>query len=83
MSRSREKQEKQQHKNQEEKMLERIHSAKMTPVAHEERKKKLALPNRLNRGESTEEEQKEQQDTVEKATMVYRQMLPECDGFKQ
>lgn len=75
MSRSKEKQEKQQ-KKQEEKMLERIHSAKVTPVAHEERKKKPALQNRLNMGESTEEEQKEKQDMVEKATMVYRQMLP-------
>jgi hypothetical protein len=75
MSRSKEKQEKQQ-KKQEVKMLERIHSAKVTSVAHEERKKRPALPNRLNMRESTEEEQNEQQDMVEKATMVYRQMLP-------
>jgi hypothetical protein len=49
MSRSKEKKEKQQ-KKQEEKMLERIKSAKVTPIVHEERKKKPALPNRLNIG---------------------------------
>ncbi len=75
MNRSKEKREKKQRK-QEETMLEQIRSRKVTRVAYEERKKKPALPNRLNVGGSAEEEQKEQQDTVEKAAMVYRQMLP-------
>jgi len=75
MNRSKEKREKKQNK-QEEKMLEQIRSRKVAQVVYEERKKKPALPNRLNIGGSAEEEQKEQQDTVEKAAMVYRQMLP-------
>ena len=53
MSRSRENLQKQ--KKQEEKMLEQIRSRKVPRVTYEERKKQLAIPNRLNMGGSVEE----------------------------
>lgn len=75
MSRTKEKLQDKQ-RDREERMLERIRSGKATRVVCEERKKKRSLPNCLNMGESSEEEEREKQNTVERATMVYRQMLP-------
>jgi hypothetical protein len=63
-------------RDREEKMLEQVRSGKAIRVVYEERKKKRSLPNCLNMGESSEEEEREKQNTVEKAAMVYRQMLP-------
>ena len=63
-------------RDRERKMLERVRSGKAIKVVYEERKKKPALPNCLNMGESADEEGREKQETVEKAAMVYSQMLP-------
>ncbi len=45
-------------------------------VIYEERKKKQSLPNRKNISGSTEKQKDEDQDTIERTTAVYRQMLP-------
>jgi hypothetical protein len=67
---------KQKQKEREEKLLEQIRSGKAIRVFYEERKKKPSLPNRKCQLETPEQELKERQETVEKATMVYRQMMP-------
>lgn len=64
-------------KDSEEKMLEQIRSGNAIRVHYEKRKKKSALPNRLNMAESVEEELKEKQEIAEDATKVYRKMLPD------
>lgn len=43
---------------------------------YEDRKKKPSIPNSLNMGESVDAELEERQDMVERATIIYRQMLP-------
>lgn len=58
------------------KILEQIRNSKAIRVNYEEREKKKAIPNRLNMAESAEEEIKDKQETIERATIVYRQMLP-------
>jgi len=63
-------------REREEKMLEQIRKGKVTRIAFEERKKKLALPNRLNMKDSPEDEEEERQAMVENATKVYRKLLP-------
>lgn len=55
---------------------EQIRSDKISKMIYKERKKKQALPNRLNAADSVEKENQERQNTVERATIVYRQMLP-------
>ena len=58
------------------KILEQIRNSKAIRVNYEEREKKKAIPNRLNMAESAEEEIKDKHETIERATIVYRQMLP-------
>lgn len=58
------------------KILEQLRTSKAIRVNYEEREKKKAIPNRLNMAESAEEEIKDKQETIERATIVYRQMLP-------
>lgn len=75
MSKSKEKREKKQ-REREEKMLEQIRKGKVTRIIFEERKKKPALPNRLNMKDSPEDEKEGWQAMVENATKVYRKLLP-------
>lgn len=72
---ARERQRERQRKR-EERMLEQVNSGKAIRVTYEERQKKLSLPNRVNMASSVEEEIEDRQNTIEKATAVYRQMLP-------
>lgn len=57
-------------------MFEQIRSGKAIRVTYEDRKKKPSIPNRLNISDSPDEEMEDRQDTVERATAVYRQMIP-------
>ena len=63
-------------REKDDKIREQIRSGKAIYVKYEERKKKQAIPNRLNIAESVDKELEDRQDTVEKATIIYRQMLP-------
>jgi hypothetical protein len=74
MSRTKERKLRRQ-REEEEKHREQIHAG-LRYEKFEERCKKPALPNRVNMAESSEEELEDRQDTVERATIVYRQMLP-------
>ena len=67
----------QKQREREEKLWERVKSGKAVRVAYEERKKKPAQPNRKCSQKTPEEEMAERQAKVEKATMIYRRMLPE------
>ena len=62
--------------DREAKMLDQIRNNTATRIYHEEKKKKDALPNRLNLENSIEEDQAEKQHLVEDATKVYRKILP-------
>jgi len=75
MSKSKERLEQKQ-REREEKMLEKVRSGIADRVRYEEREKKKALPNRLNVLDSVEAEQEDQQEMIERATKVYRRMLP-------
>lgn len=66
----------QKQKEREDKLWERIKSGMAVRVVYEERKKKAALPNRKCSQESAEEEMAERQEKAERATILYRQMLP-------
>ena len=57
-------------------MLQQVREGKAVRIVYEERKKKQALPNRLNMMESIEDEQEEQQTLIENATKIYRRLLP-------
>lgn len=63
-------------REKDDKIREQIRSGQATYVKYEERKKRQATSNRLNIAESSDDEFKDRQDTVEKATIIYRQMLP-------
>lgn len=67
----------QKQKEREDKLLERVKSGKAARVHYEERKKKASQPNRKSSQKTTEEEMAERQEKVEKATEIYRQMLPD------
>lgn len=67
----------QKQKEREDKLWERIKSGKAVRVFHEDRKKKAAQPNSKCAQKTAEEEMEERQKKAEKATMIYRQMLPE------
>jgi hypothetical protein len=75
MSKTKERREKKQ-REREEKMLQQVREGKAVRIVYEERKKKQALPNRLNMMESIEDEQEEQQTLIENATKIYRRLLP-------
>jgi hypothetical protein len=75
MSRTKERKLRQQ-REEEEKLLKQIPTGQVRYERYEERKKKPALPNRINMAKNPEEELEDRQDTVERATIVYRQMLP-------
>lgn len=60
----------------EEKMKEEVRAGRAIRVTYEERTNKQSLPNRLNISGSVEAKIEENQDTAEKAAVVYRQMLP-------
>lgn len=76
MSRTKERLESKQ-KEREEKLLERIKTGKAVRVTYEERKRKKAQPNAKCPCKSVQEEIAQRQDRVEKATVLYRQMLPD------
>jgi len=59
-----------------EKHAEMIKSGKAIRVHFEERKKKANQPNRKCAQKTPEEEMVDRQEKVEKATILYRQMLP-------
>lgn len=67
---------KKRQEDREARMLEKVRSLKVTRIYYEERKKKEALPNRLNMENSIEEDLSEKQELVENATIVYRNILP-------
>lgn len=67
----------QKQKEREDKLWERIKSGKATRVFYEEKKKKASQPNSKCKQKTSEEEMAERQEKVEKATVIYRQMLPE------
>ena len=75
MSRASERRLKRQ-REEDEKLQEQIRTGQVRYERYEERKKKPAMPNRVNMAESPEEELEDRQDTIERATVVYRQMLP-------
>jgi hypothetical protein len=75
VSKSKEKLQRKQ-KEREQKMREQVEKGKATRVVFVERKKKQALPNRLNMKGSIDEEQAEQQSMVENAMKAYRKLLP-------
>jgi len=60
----------------EEKMKKAIDSGQAIRMTYEERTRKCSLPNRVNMLGSVEAKSEENQEMVEKATAVYRQMLP-------
>lgn len=63
-------------REEEEKLKEEIRTGQVRYEKYEPRKKKQAIANRLNIAESMDDELEDRQDTVERATIVYRQMLP-------
>ena len=67
----------QKQKEREDKLWERIKSGKAVRVLYEDRKKKASQPNSKCKQKTAEEEMAERQEKVEKATIIYRQMLPE------
>lgn len=75
MSKTKEKRAQKQ-RGREEKMLKKVREGKSIRVVYEGRKKKQALPNRLNMLDSIEDEQTGQQTMIENATKVYRKLLP-------
>ncbi len=67
-------------KEREEKFSELVKSGKAVRVHFEDRKKKLNQPNSKSSTKTPEEEMAERQEKVEKATILYRQMLPDLLG---
>ncbi len=66
----------QKQRDREERLWERINSGKSKRVVYEDKKKKTAQPNGKCKQKTPEEEMAERQEKVEKATIIYRQMLP-------
>ena len=66
----------QKQKEREDKLLERVRSGKAVRVIYKGKDKKPALPNRKYSYESPKEEMADRQEKVEKAAILYRQMLP-------
>ena len=66
----------QRQKEREEKLSEMIKSGKIIRVHFEHRKKKVDQPNSKCSKKTPEEEMADRQEKVEKATILYRQMLP-------
>lgn len=64
-------------KDREQKLRERVEAGLAVRVFHEDRKEKADQPNRKCVQKTPEEEMAERQEKVEKATILYRQMLPE------
>lgn len=75
MSKSRAKKLKKQ-KERQSNLEPRIRTGCIRCEKYENRNKKASIPNRLNMPKSAEEELEDRQDTVEQATIIYRQMLP-------
>jgi len=67
----------QKQKERKDKLWERVKSGKAIRVFYEERKKKESQPNSKCKQKTPEEEMAERQERVEKAAVIYRQMLPE------
>lgn len=72
---SKERQKKRQ-ADREAKMQKQMKSGKVARVYYQEKKKKAALPNRLNIENSPEQERAKKQSLAEDATKVYRKLLP-------
>lgn len=70
----------QKQKEREEKLSEMIRNGKATRVYFEVRKKKVDQPNGKCSQKTPEEEMADRQEKVEKATILYRQMLPDLLG---
>lgn len=66
----------QKQKEREERLWERIKSGKSVRVVYEDKKKKTAQPNGKCKQKTPEEEMADRQEKAEKATIIYRQMLP-------
>lgn len=66
----------QKQKEHEQKLAERVRSGKAIRVHFEDRKKKVDQPNSKCHQRTPEEEMTDRQEKVEKATILYRQMLP-------
>lgn len=64
-------------KEREDKLCERVKSGKALRVVYEDRKKKAPQPNSKCAQKTPEEEMADRQEKAEKATIMYRQMLPE------
>lgn len=75
MSKNRERYLKKQ-KEKEEKFKELVRTGKARYERNDGQKNKTAIANRLNMSESADKELEDRQDTVERATIIYRQMLP-------
>lgn len=75
MSKAKERLEQKQ-KEREDKLWERVRSGKAVRATCKEKKKKTSLPNRKCSQKSVEEEMAERQEKAERATILYRQMLP-------
>lgn len=70
----------QKQREREEKLLELERSGKAVRVHWEDRKRKKAQPNRKCSQKTPEEEMADRQEKAEKATILYRQMLPDLLG---
>lgn len=70
----------QKQKEREEKLSEMIRNGKAIRVHFEARKKKVDQPNGKCSQKTPEEEMADRQEKVEKATILYRQMLPDLLG---
>jgi hypothetical protein len=66
----------QKQKEREDKLLERVKSGKAVRIHYEQRKKKVAQPNRKCSKKTVEEEMAARQEIAERCTAVYRKMLP-------
>jgi hypothetical protein len=67
----------QKQKEREEKFREKEKTGKARRITYEPKEKKTSQPNRKSDNKTPEEEMAERQEKAERATVVYRQMLPE------
>ncbi|MDO8686477.1 MAG: transposase family protein [Clostridiales bacterium] len=66
----------QKQKEREDKLLERVKSGEAVRMVYKERKKKPAMPNCKCSQNTAKDEMADRQEKVERATILYRQMLP-------
>lgn len=73
---SRKERRKQRQKERDDRLAEMVRSGRAVRVHYEDRKKKAAQPNTKCKQQTPAEEMAERQEKVERATILYRQMLP-------